>query len=177
VGVIKAAHPTTPSGFAREERSSPSSGRILFLAQMRVKAQAEVGCCVKSRLTPPKRKCDLVDTVALACPGPVGQPLATVIPPTKRGALDLPTRRGSQSGIKGAPWRTEATNSRNMARNTNHPSFSVSCPNCESTVEHSLTWLKGREEFEFYCDSCGHRDNITAATVPGLPEALNNLDR
>jgi hypothetical protein len=45
--------------------------------------------------------------------------------------------------------RTEATNSHNMARDTNHPSFSVPCPNCESPVEHSLTWLKGQEEFEF----------------------------
>ena len=72
---------------------------------------------------------------------------------------------------------TDAANSHNMARDSNHPSFSVPCPNCESFVEHSLTWLKGREEFEFYCDSCGQRDNLTSATVPGLPKALKNPDR
>lgn len=64
-----------------------------------------------------------------------------------------------------------------MAMNTDHRSFSVPCPNCESSVEHSLAWLKGREDFEFYCDSCGDRDNITSGTVRGLSDALKDLDR
>ncbi len=64
-----------------------------------------------------------------------------------------------------------------MAKQPSHPSIPVPCPNCDSAVEHSLAWLKGREEFEFYCDSCGHRDNIEITAVPGLPEALQDLDQ
>lgn len=53
--------------------------------------------------------------------------------------------------------------------------FWVPCPGCGSLVEHSLTWLKGRETFEFYCFDCGHRDDIATDSVPGLKEALKNF--
>lgn len=52
------------------------------------------------------------------------------------------------------------------------PSFPVPCPSCGSLVEHSLTWLKGRDAFEFYCFECGHRDDIATESVPGLTDAL-----
>lgn len=78
--------------------------------------------------------------------------------------------------VNSAARGTETTSSHRMARITNHPSFLVPCPNCESSIEHSLAWMKGRKDFEFYCDSCGHRDTIEAATVPGLSEALKDLE-
>jgi len=59
-----------------------------------------------------------------------------------------------------------------MKRPGEHWTFSVACPNCAAPIEHSLAWLKGRSRFDFYCDSCGHREDIEIATVVGLADAL-----
>lgn len=62
-----------------------------------------------------------------------------------------------------------------MALDESPPSFSVPCPGCGAMVEHSLNWLEGRDEFEFYCFECGFRDDIKVSSVRGLKETLERL--